>query len=167
MIFVTVGSDIPFDRLIKAVDLWARKRNRQDVFAQVGRNGWDPEFITSAQILEPREFAERLAASSIVIGHAGMGTVLSALQHSKPIIVMPRRGHLGETRNDHQMATASHLHAMGRVNVAYDEFELCERLDHHEQLVSLEPIAAYANPELTRNLRDFIYQREAEGIGSH
>lgn len=167
MIFVTVGSDIPFDRLIKAVDLWARKRNRHDIFAQVGRNGWKPKFITSAEILEPCDFAVRLAASSIVIGHAGMGTVLSALQQSKPIIVMPRRGHLGETRNDHQMATAHHLLAMGRVNVAYDEYELCQRLDHLEQLVPLELIAPYANPELTRNLRDFIYQREAEGIGSH
>lgn len=167
MIFVTVGSDIPFDRLIKAVDLWAGKMNRHDVFAQVGRKGWAPEFITSTEMLEPPEFAERLVASSIVIGHAGMGTVLSALQHSKPIIVMPRRGHLGETRNDHQMATARHLLAMGKVNVAYDEFELFQRLDHHEQLVPLQPIAAYASSELMGNLRDFIYQREAKGVGSH
>ena len=109
MIFVTVGSDIPFDRIIHAVDRWACARDRQDVFAQIGRGGWQPQFISFAEMLEPAEFRERLTASRIIVGHAGMGTILSALQYSKPILVMPRRGSLGETRNDHQMATARQL----------------------------------------------------------
>lgn len=157
MIFVTVGSDIPFDRLIRTVDRWSRDRERRDVFAQIGHGGWQPGFISFSAMLEPDEFRERLVNSTIVVGHAGMGTILSALQHSKPILVMPRRGGLGETRNDHQMATARHLLDMGKINVAFDDDELFGFLDRIEELTPKEAITPFANPELIRGLRDFIH----------
>ncbi len=157
MIFVTVGSDIPFDRLVKAVDRWAGENNRHDVFAQIGRGGWEPKFITFTALLEPAEFMECLAASCIVVGHAGMGTIFSALENSKPILVMPRRGYLGETRNDHQMATARELLAMGKVSVAFDEAELLERLDRLGELTPNEQISAFASEELVGALRGFIH----------
>lgn len=159
MIFVTVGSDIPFDRLIKAVDRWARERNRPDVFAQVGRGAWEPKFIPFAAMLEPPEFKARLAASRIVVGHAGMGTILSALQSSKPILVMPRRGNLGETRNDHQMATARELLAMGKVNVAFDEEDLLGCLDRLEEFAPKEQISAFASQDLIGALHGFIHRK--------
>jgi UDP-N-acetylglucosamine transferase subunit ALG13 len=158
MIFVTVGSGIPFDRLVRAVDKWARANDRRDVFAQIGRGGWEPEFIPFVAMLEPAEFKERLAASSIVVAHAGMGTILSAMQDSKPILVMPRRGHLGETRNDHQMATARYLLAMDRVNVAFEEEELHRCLDRLGELVAKERISPFAGVELTGKLHDYIHQ---------
>ena len=159
MIFVTVGSDIPFDRLIKAVDRWASEKRRRDVFAQIGRGGWEPRFIDFAAMLEPPAFNERLAASQVIVGHAGMGTILSALQNSKPILVMPRRGHLGETRNDHQMATARQLLELGKVHVAFDEEQLCERLDDLGTLAPKDRISAFAGPGLVEALRDFIHDR--------
>lgn len=159
MIFVTVGSDIPFDRLVKAVNRWARERNRHDIFAQVGKGGWEPDFVPFAAMLEPPEFKERLVASSIVVGHAGMGTILSALQSSKPILVMPRRGHLGETRNDHQMATARELLAMSAVNVAFDEEELTACLDRLGEFVPNERISPFASQELVGALHGFIHER--------
>jgi len=58
-----------------------------------------------------------------------MGTIITALELDKPILVMPRRGDLGETRNDHQLATARRLHALGLIEVALDEAELRSRLD--------------------------------------
>ena len=157
MIFVTVGSDIPFDRLTKAVDQWARRNNRRDIFAQIGRGGWEPEFVPFSAMLDPTEFKARLAECRIVVGHAGMGTILSALQGSKPILVMPRRGPLGETRNDHQMATARQLLEMGKVNVAFDEVELADQLDRVDELVPKEKIAPFADLEFTRRLNEFIH----------
>ena len=35
--------------------------------------------------------------------------------------MMPRRGHLGETRNEHQVATAERFLALGAAHVAMDE----------------------------------------------
>jgi UDP-N-acetylglucosamine transferase subunit ALG13 len=160
MIFVTVGSDIPFDRLIRTVDYWAQTRIRPDVFAQIGLGGWQPEFISFMPMLQPAEFRERLANATIVVGHAGMGTILSALQHTKPILVMPRRGFLGETRNDHQMATARQLLEMGKINAAFDEDELLGFLDRIEELTPKEAIQPYANSKLVRALNGFIHQKQ-------
>jgi len=165
MIFVTVGSDIPFDRLTKAVDQWARRNNRRDIFAQIGRGGWEPEFVSYSAMLDPAEFNARLAECSIVVGHAGMGTILSALQNSKPILVMPRRGPLGETRNDHQMATARQLLELGKVNVAFDEVELAKSLDRVDALVPKEKIAPFASPDFTRKLNEFIHGGMASVAG--
>jgi UDP-N-acetylglucosamine transferase subunit ALG13 len=159
MIFVTVGSDIPFDRLVRTVDRWAGLRDRRDVFAQIGHGGWRPGFIEHSAMLEPAEFTRRLAASRIVIGHAGMGTILSALQYSKPVLVMPRRGALGETRNDHQLATARQLMAMNKIRVAFDDDELFESLDRIDHLTPDDPIMPHAEERLIRMLRDFIHAR--------
>jgi UDP-N-acetylglucosamine transferase subunit ALG13 len=157
MIFVTVGSDIPFDRLIRTVDRWAKERERRDVFAQIGNGGWRPGFIEYAAMLEPTEFRQRLTSSRIVVGHAGMGTILTALQHSKPILVMPRRGALGETRNDHQMSTARQLMEMNKVNVAFDDDDLFHSLDRIEELTPDAELPPYADDGLIRALKDFIH----------
>lgn len=157
MIFVTVGSDVPFDRLIRTVDRWASLRDRRDVFAQIGHGGWRPGFIEHAAMLEPAEFTRRLTASRIVVGHAGMGTILSALQHSKPILVMPRRGALGETRNDHQMDTARQLQKLGKLNVAFDQEELWTNLDRLGEIEAREPISPYAQARLISGLHAFVH----------
>ena len=164
MIFVTVGSDIPFDRLIQTVDRWARENERRDVFAQIGNGGWVPEFIQHAPMLEPDEFRKHLIASHIVVGHAGMGTILTALQHSKPILVMPRRGKLGETRNDHQMATARQLLEIEKINVAFDENELVDCLGRLDEFNSKEVIPPFAGPKLIGALRDFIHNGKTRDI---
>jgi hypothetical protein len=36
VIFVTIGSMFPFDRMIRVMDEWASKNANQDVFAQIG-----------------------------------------------------------------------------------------------------------------------------------
>jgi UDP-N-acetylglucosamine transferase subunit ALG13 len=167
MIFVTVGSDIPFDRLVRAVDRWAGERGRKDVFAQIGRGGWVPGDIPSTELLEPLEFKQRLLAARIVVAHAGMGTILSALQLSKPILVMPRRGPLGETRNDHQLATARHLLELDRVHVAFDEHELAAALDRVKDPTARKPIPPFAPAEFTSRLHAFIHRTDADRSPPH
>ncbi len=158
MIFLTVGSDIPFNRLVRAVDRWAGERGRTDVFAQIGRGGWVPGHMPCAELLDPQEFKQRLLEARIVVGHAGMGTILSALQHSKPILVMPRRGKLGETCNDHQLATAHQLLKLDRIHVAFDEHELTAMLDRIEDLAARDPIPPFAPHEFTSLLHAFIHR---------
>ena len=156
MIFVTVGSDLPFDRLVQAVDQWAHRRNMKDVFAQIGEAGYKPGFIASKKFLGPTEFRDRFASASLIISHAGMGTILSALQHEKPILVMPRLAGLREVRNEHQLATSRRLLEMGKINVAFDVDELTRKLDHLDDLKPREKITPFAGPELISALREFI-----------
>ena len=159
MIFVTVGSELPFDRLVRVVDQWAGETGRKDVFAQIAETTWRPQHIPFKQFLEPAEFAERLTSASVIVSHAGMGTILSALRYEKPILVMPRRTAFREVRNEHQLATSQRLSEMGRIAVALDEVELRARLDRIDELKPKEKISPYAGPELISALRTFIAER--------
>lgn len=158
MIFVTVGTDLPFDRMMKVVDRWAKENDRRDVFAQIGEGGWEPEFIPFARFLDPVEFKERFQAARVIVAHAGMGTILSALHYGKPILVMPKRASLGEQRNEHQLATARRMMELGKIDVAFDEEELRARLDRVDELTSRWRISPYAGPELIQGIRDFIFK---------
>jgi UDP-N-acetylglucosamine transferase subunit ALG13 len=157
MIFVTVGTELPFDRLVRVVDDWARAHNRRDVFAQIGRTDWRPSFIPCAEFLEPPEFNAQFAGASVIVGHAGMGTILSALRYGKPILVMPRRAALGEQRNDHQLATAKRLLELDKIHVALDEQDLRDRLSNLEQLHVRGSTGEFAGNSLLTALSDLIH----------
>lgn len=156
MIFVTVGSQEPFDRLISAVDEWARSRSRTDVFAQIASSSFQPAHIPFTQFLEPPEFNRMMHEAHIIVAHAGMGSIISALELGKPIVVMPRRADFRETRNDHQVATAERFAEQGRIIVAADERELPASLDHALTLGDTDRIEAVASPLLIATIRSFL-----------
>lgn len=161
MIFVTVGTDLPFDRMVRIIDAWAGENPDCEVFAQIGEGGWEPRNIRFAHFLQPPEFTEHFKAASVIISHAGMGTILSALHHGKPILVMPKMASLGEHRNEHQLATARRMMDLGNVNVAFDENELRARLDRLEDLKQPKTIGESASGSLLSGLRDFIFAGRA------
>jgi UDP-N-acetylglucosamine transferase subunit ALG13 len=148
---------MPFDRLVRTVDQWAARRNRGDVFAQIGPTDWRPSTIQWAQFLDPSEFHRRVELADVVVAHAGMGSIITALELGKPILVMPRRGDLKETRNDHQIATARRFLEQGRISVAFDETELMGQLDQIDSLRARDPIGSQASPQLIETIRDFIH----------
>ncbi len=158
MIFVTVGHQMPFDRLIQAVDEWAGEVGRDDVFAQIGSASYEPCHIRWESFLDPDEFRHRIREATALIAHAGTGSILTALEYGKPILVMPRRAALHETRNDHQVATAERFAEQDNVLVALDEMELAGQLGRLDELSldDLERISAKASPELLRAVKSFI-----------
>jgi UDP-N-acetylglucosamine transferase subunit ALG13 len=159
MIFATVGSQAPFDRLIRAVDEWAESRTRSDVFAQIAASNLCPKHIEFAKFMKPSEFNRVLRRASIVVAHAGMGSIISALELGKPIVVMPRRAKFRETRNDHQVATAERFGAQGRVILANDEQDLPAKLDHALTLGETNRIHTEASPHLIATIRAFVEGR--------
>ena len=163
MIFVTVGTDQPFDRMMKVVVRWAGHAGRKDVFAQIGEGGWEPRHVPFVNFLEPVEFKDRFAQASLIVGHAGMGTILSALLHGKPILVMPKLARLGEHRNEHQTATAKRMMELGNVNVAFDEDEMLSKLEIVDSLRPRTPIGSHASGPLIEGLRSFIFQGNGKG----
>lgn len=156
MILVTVGAQMPFDRMTRAVDAWAAERGRKDIFAQIGTTDFVPECIEWTPFLEPEEFKARVREADILVAHAGMGSIISAMEAGKPILVMPRRGDLRETRNDHQVATAERFLEMGRVSVAFDETELKTKLDMLDSMRASGAISPWASPELITGIKAFI-----------
>ncbi len=156
MILVTVGAQMPFDRMTRAIDAWAAQRQRNDVFAQIGTTDFVPTHIEWTPFLNPRQFKEKVAQAKILVAHAGMGSILSALQAGKPILVMPRRGDLRETRNDHQVATAKRFSELGSVEVAFDEQELLAKLDSIDSMTSSKTISPWASDELIAGIQTFM-----------
>ncbi|MCI5118110.1 MAG: hypothetical protein D3913_09140 [Candidatus Electrothrix sp. LOE1_4_5] len=128
MIFVTVGTQLPFDRLIRAVDLWAGKTRTIDVFAQTGKGKYQPDNIEYKNFLSPSEFETQMRAARCVVSHAGMGTIITAMEYAKPLLVMPRDATLGEHRNNHQMDTAKRFASRQHFEVAYNEKELGRKI---------------------------------------
>lgn len=155
MILVTVGAQLPFDRLIRAVDDWAGARGRDDVFAQVAESAYAARHIRTTPFLPAAELRASMQAASGIVAHAGMGTILTALELGKPLLVLPRLGSLGETRNDHQVAAARHFAAAGLLLAAESEQELADRLDRLESFSPSARIAAHAGAALLERVRAF------------
>lgn len=168
MIFLTVGTHEPFDRLVRAVDGWTAERDLGDrVFGQItDRAGYAPKAFRSVPNVDPAEFRDLCTNAEFIISHAGMGSILSALTIGTQIVVMPRRGHLGETRNDHQFDTVQRLGSRPGIHVAPTEDDLPALLDnmveaseHHEHA----RIARFADDRLITAIRRFI-QDDRQGI---
>lgn len=158
MILVTVGAQMSFDRLVRAVDDWAAITSRHEVFAQIGPGGWRPQHMDWTEFLEPIEFRRRLDSAQLVVAHAGMGTILTCLQFGKPLIVMPRAASRKETRNDHQLATANRFSGHQSLYMATAESELIERLNERVAPAAGASISPFASPKLIAALRDFIQE---------
>ena len=167
MIFVTSGTHEPFDRLLEAVDGWCDRSGQGDkVFAQSvspGSGGYVPRNYTVVERLSPDEYAARFAEADLIVSHAGMGTILTALSMNKPAVIMPRRMHLHETRNDHQYSTVNVLGEYPGLFIASDEKILGEVVDHalgkcKEPLIN--SISQFASKEFTNELRKFIISGE-------
>ena len=160
MIFVCVGTQLPFHRLIRAMDEWSGKSGAE-AFAQiadVGSEGYLPMNMAWSRFLGPDDWDERFAGADLVVAHAGMGTIISALMAGKPIVIMPRRVTYNEHRNDHQVATARRFEGRPGVYVAMDEFNLPTMV---EAALSQPPIGAqrlgrYADESLIKTIRHFI-----------
>jgi UDP-N-acetylglucosamine transferase subunit ALG13 len=157
MIFVTVGSQMPFDRLVMTVDSWARECGRTDVFAQIGTTTQVPRSFPSKPTVDTDEYSRLVEEADVIISHAGMGTILTALERGKPLLVMPRLGKFDETRNDHQVATAKEFASKGMVHVAWDEKDLLVQLAKVDTLTTRTRIGTVASPELLTAIRTFIF----------
>ena len=155
MIFATIGTQAPFDRFVKMLDEVCEGMNEEVVCQTIGCT-YDANNIRIIGFVAPDEFNKIFSEARLIIAHAGMGTILSALKQQKPIIVVPRLASLGEHRNDHQMATAMRMHELGYVNVAYDKAQLKDLLS--SDLKPMKIIGDSASESLVKSIAEFIEQ---------
>lgn len=154
MIFVTVGTQLAFPRLIDAMNRIAPTLS-ETVIAQTGPGGGDWTNLDHRANLSPAAFAETFRAARAIVAHAGIGTILSARSAGKPLIVMPRRHALGEHRNDHQLATARQVAELPGIHVTEDETGIAALLAAPE-LTAASEASSPAREALIARLRDFI-----------
>jgi UDP-N-acetylglucosamine transferase subunit ALG13 len=117
VIFVTVGTQLPFDRLIEAIDTIAPTLD-EPVFAQTGTSTYVPRNIEWSARIRALEVDTLFAKARVVVAHAGIGTILTCQRVGRPVILFPRMAVHGEHRNDHQLATVSQMEGRPGIHVA-------------------------------------------------
>ena len=161
MIFVTIGTQGPFDRLIRAVDQ-AAPSFKVPVIAQVSKGGnYKVKNMQTSEFMSFKEFNNNFEKANLIISHAGMGTIISALVKNKPILILPRLSKFREQRNDHQWATAKEFEKRKFVHTAYDESELQEKLSQllTSQLEPLYKIGEFASDDLISSIKSDLETR--------
>jgi len=139
MIFLTVGTQFPFDRLVKAVDeAVGKNRFDQEVYAQVGTTSYRPKNFEAVASLEKSLFDKYFNEAEGIISHAGMGTITMALEHRKPLLVMPRLKKYDKVVNDHQYAIARKYEQLGYLLVAYKAEDLPAKIGKLKSFVPQE-----------------------------
>lgn len=155
MIFLTVGTQLPFDRLVQYIDDLATQID-EEIIGQIGKSSYTPQNFSHQSNLSAIEFDKIQQASRLIIAHAGIGSILGARRLQKPIIIVPRRAELKEHRNNHQLATCKNLSNTEGIYVA-DTFDQLLTFATDEEL---RPItAASANPKIAsfcKNLRQLM-----------
>lgn len=150
VIFLTIGTQLPFDRLVRDVDRVSSQLD-EAIVGQIGNGRYTPKRIEASAFMSPDQFEQCIAASRVVVSHAGIGTILTCLRLKKPLIAMARQAKLGEHRNDHQSATMAELASMNGLYPARDSDEILKYLRQD----SLAPLENTYSAELKR-LRDFV-----------
>ena len=93
----------------------------------------------------------------MVVCHAGVGSIMLARRCGKRPIVVPRRLHLGEAVDDHQLPIARRLHASGVVTLLEDVDLLGETIELVGQNALADPLAdAPDAPNLAGDLRAYL-----------
>jgi UDP-N-acetylglucosamine transferase subunit ALG13 len=161
MIFLTIGSHEPFDRLVRAFDAWCLDHPQMSGFAQIAdvrEEGYRPRHCDWAEKLAPADYLALFSGAEVVVSHAGMGSIITAMDLGKPLVIMPRRGHLQETRNDHQWATAKRFAGKPGIVLAKDENDLARAIAQAlaSSDVSSGASSGMADSALTDAIRDVI-----------
>ena len=165
MIFATIGTQLPFNRLLSGLNSWAARNASVPVFAQVGSTSHCFRYLNTVSAMSQSEFRQNFQTARLVVAHAGMGTILSALELGKPLVIMPRRTQFGEHRNDHQQDTAHEMARFPNVVVARDGEDLHSTLDRAlDSNFAWPPTASLENDEpaaILEALREFVWAQQA------
>lgn len=154
MILVVVGTnEAPFDRLLTALDGRPTVNDGEALVVQHGPSAVRPRGADCVDYLPYDELVAAIERARLVVTHAGVGSIMTALANGKRPVVMPRLQRYGEAVDDHQVALARRLDAEGLVTSAETDDELVRALgtSETETLLELGPSGA-----LVAELRAFL-----------
>ncbi|MHA1790851.1 MAG: PssE/Cps14G family polysaccharide biosynthesis glycosyltransferase [Candidatus Helarchaeota archaeon] len=150
-IFVTIGTLLPFDRLIKKIDEIAKED--LEIIAQIGKSKYIPKNIkNSVKYLTPKDMKKEMKRADVVIAHAGMGTIIDLIELKKKCILVPRLKKYKEAVDDHQLEICKELEKEGAI-ICYDQDKLNDKIKH-AKLVRQGKSKEYE--KLKKNIKRYI-----------
>ena len=122
MILVTVGThEQQFDRLVEAA---AALGGDEHMVVQYGTSKITDGPASGSTSCRSTSWPSRRARARVVVSHAGVGSIVLARRYGHRPIIMPRRPHLGEHVDEHQMQLTRRLAQAGIVTVVEDAAQL-------------------------------------------
>jgi UDP-N-acetylglucosamine transferase subunit ALG13 len=149
LIFATLGTHHqPFDRFVRVALAIA---GDEQLVVQHGHTAPLPAgpSVQWHEWLSPEEMASLMRAADIVVTHAGVASIVDAVRTGHRPIVVPRRQHLGEHVDDHQLQIVRALEALGIVT------RLHNAADAAPGPVDA-PVAAWPPPGLKAAVREAV-----------
>lgn len=132
-IFASVGTGLePFDRFVTALDEAVGVAGIPvEGVCQTGTSRRKSAVLANRAFVTRSEFSHLAASADVLICHAGVGAIRTALAARKVPCVMPRLRRHGEVLNDHQLDVVRELETRGLVRPFADARELARLLTQH------------------------------------
>lgn len=146
MIFVILGTqDKKFPRLLEAIQKQidnGKISKKEEIIVQSGSTKFESKNMKIIDYMPINQFEEFIDRADLIICHAGVGTILTALQKGKKIIAAARLKEFGEHVNDHQTQILENF-TKKKYILGLEDFEKLDELI--EKSKTFEPAAFKSN----------------------
>lgn len=125
MILLSVGTHRqPFPRALDLIEPLARQGT--EVIVQYGSTKPRPDMpnATWVELMAFDELVDTMERVDNVVCHAGVGTIMTALQRGHTPVVIPRQARHGEHVDDHQLEIANRFVERGLIRSVTSETDL-------------------------------------------
>ena len=131
MIFVILGTqDKKFPRLLEALQKKideGKIDKKEEIIVQAGSTKYKSNDMKIFDYIPISQFEDYIEKADLIICHAGVGTILTALKKNKKIIAAARLKQYGEHVNDHQLQILDNFKNKGYI-LALENFDEIDNL---------------------------------------
>ena len=131
MIFVILGTqDKKFPRLLEAIQKKINEGQidkKEEIIVQAGSTKYKSNDMKIFDYIPISQFEDYIERADLIICHAGVGTILTALKKNKKIIAAARLKQYGEHVNDHQLQILENFKNKGYI-LALENFDEMDNL---------------------------------------
>lgn len=133
MVFVAIGTQKQqFTRIFKKIED-SKILENEEIIAQSGFTKFDSKEIKMLGFIEQEKLNEYIKEADFVICHGGVGTIFSALNMGKKVLVMPRLKKYKEHKNDHQVEICIELEKEGYILYLKEDDDIDEKIKELKQ----------------------------------
>lgn len=132
MIFVTIGTQPnSFVRFLSAVENLIIECNiDEEVIAQTGNTPFITDKFKTIPFVSENDFKAYVNEASVILTHAGSGSLFNAMKQGKKIIAVARLHKFNEMGNDHQLEIVKKLTEEGYIlDGTYSLIDAWKKLD--------------------------------------
>lgn len=157
LILVILGTqDKAFPRLLDTIQKQIDCGNidkKEKIIVQAGSTKYQSDSMEIKDYIGVRKFEQLIEEADLIICHAGVGTILTALKKNKKIIAAARLKKYGEHVNDHQLQILDNFNKSGYI-LALDDFDKLDLL--------IEQSKNFTPAQFKSNKKYFLKQLEKE-----